>query len=359
MDFAYIILAASLILAAAIVAFALRRPPAPPVVEPPKPDPRLDTVIAGQGGLTERFQQTLEAQTQLQKTLGERIDALNARLNENLQQQTEKTSETLGKIGERLNTIDEAQKNISALSGHVVSLQQVLSNKQSRGAFGQAQMEEIVRDGLPSTLYDFQFTLSNRNRPDCVIHIPGNKALLVIDSKFPLECFDNLRRAMTDDEKKQAVARVRADISKHVGDIAEKYLIPGEVQTPAIMFVPSESIYADLHDGFTDVIQKAHRAQVIVVSPNILMLAINTIQTVMKDARMREQANLIQKEVGTLLNDVRLLGDRVTKLQTHFNQVDGDIKNILISTGKVISRGEKIQNVELGTPEDKAQLPAS
>jgi DNA recombination protein RmuC len=357
MDFAYIMLAASLIVAAAIVAFALRRPVAP-ATEPPKPDPRLDTVIAGQGGLTERFQQTLEAQTQLQKTLGERIDALNAKLNENLQAQTEKTSETLGKIGERLNTIDEAQKNISALSGHVVSLQQVLSNKQSRGAFGQAQMEEIVRDGLPPSLYDFQFTLSNRNRPDCVIHIPGNKALLVIDSKFPLECFDNLRRAATDDEKKQAQARVRTDISKHVGDITEKYLIPGEVQTPAIMFVPSESIYADLHDGFTDVIQKAHRAQVIVVSPNILMLAINTIQTVMKDARMREQANLIQKEVGTLLNDVRLLGDRVTKLQTHFNQADGDIKNILISTGKVLSRGEKIQNVELAPPDGTPELPS-
>ena len=157
-------------------------------------------------------------------------------------------------------------------------------------------MEEIVRDGLPPTLYDFQFTLSNRNRPDCIIRIPGNKALLVIDSKFPAgRLSTRCARAATEDEKKAALAQVRASVGKHVTDIAEKYLIPGEVQTPAIMFVPSESLYADLHDVFADVIQKAHRANVIVVSPNILMLAINTIQTVMKDARMREQADLIKQ----------------------------------------------------------------
>ena len=252
--------------------------------------------------------------------------------------------------------IDEAQKNISALSGQVVALQQVLSNKQSRGAFGQAQMEEIVRDGLPSSLYDFQFTLSNRNRPDCVIRIPGNKALLVIDSKFPLEGFDALRRAGTDEEKKAALAQVRASVGKHVTDIAEKYLIPGEVQTPAIMFVPSESLYADLHDTFADVIQKAHRTNVIVVSPNILMLAINTIQTVMKDARMREQADLIKKEVGALLNDVRLLGERVEKLQRHFGQADADIRDILVSTAKITGRAEKIEKVELAPPEGTKSL---
>jgi DNA recombination protein RmuC len=252
--------------------------------------------------------------------------------------------------------IDEAQKNISALSGQVTSLQQVLSNKQSRGAFAQTQMEEIVRDGLPTNLYEFQFTLSNRNRPDCIIRIPGNNALLVIDSKFPLECFTLLREAASEEDRRTALARVRTDVGKHVSDIAAKYLIPGEVQTPAIMFVPSESIYAELHDGFSDVIQKAHRAQVVVVSPNILMLAINTIQTVMKDARMREQASLIQKEVGVMLNDVRLLGERVEKLQRHFNQADGDIKDILVSTGKVTGRADRIRNVELGPGETKDLL---
>jgi len=276
---------------------------------------------------------------------------------EGLTDSATKTAATIAGIGERLTVIDEAQKNISALSGQVVSLQQVLSNKQSRGAFGQAQMEEIVRDGLPTTLYDFQFTLSNRNRPDCIIRIPGNKALLVIDSKFPLEGFELLRTAVNDEERKAASVQVRTTVTKHVGDIAEKYLIPGEVQTPAIMFVPSESLYADLHESFADVIQKAHRANVMVVSPNILMLAINTIRTVMKDARMREQADLIKKEVGNLLNDVRLLAERVGKLQAHFNQADADIKNILISTGKITGRAERIEKVELAPPELPQALP--
>ncbi|HWA91203.1 MAG TPA: DNA recombination protein RmuC [Rhizomicrobium sp.] len=348
MELGLILLSIAVVVAAVVL--SLRRG-APPT------DPRLDTVIAAQGGIGERFQQTLEAQAQLQKALSDRIDALNQRLGETLTESATKTAETLGGIQTRLSVIDEAQKNISALSGQVVSLQQVLSNKQARGAFGQAQMEEIVRDGLPSSLYDFQATLSNRNRPDCVIRIPGNKALIVIDSKFPLEGFDLLRRATTDDERKLAVARVRADVGKHVADIAERYLIPGEVQTPAIMFVPSESIYADLHDGFADVIQKAHRAQVIVVSPNILMLAINTIQTVMKDARMREQASLIQKEVGMLVADVKRLGERVLNLQRHFGQAEADIKEIAVSSEKIVGRGEKIRNVELGGGEDQAALP--
>ena len=347
MELALILLAAAVVLGAVILAFSQRKP----VVEPLPLDPRLDTLLAKQGEIGGQFNQTVAAQEALTRTLGERLEALEKRMGENLTDSATKTAASIAGIGERLVVIDEAQKNISALSGHVVGLQQVLSNKQSRGAFGQAQMEEIVRDGLPSTLYDFQFTLSNRNRPDCIIRIPGNKALLVIDSKFPLEGFSGLRNAATDEERKSALAQVRATVTKHVNDIAEKYLIPGEVQTPAIMFVPSESLYADLHDSFSDVIQKAHRANVIVVSPNILMLAINTIQTVMKDARMREQADLIRQEVGVLLNDVRLLSERVSKLQSHFNQADADIKNILISTGKITGRAERIEKVELAPPE--------
>jgi DNA recombination protein RmuC len=353
MELALIVLAAAVVLGALIVAFAR---PKPAAAELPAADPRLDTLLAKQGEIGGQFTQTVAAQEALTRLLGERLEALEKRVGENLTDSATKTAASIAGIGERLTVIDQAQKNISALSGQVVSLQQVLANKQSRGAFGQAQMEEIVRDGLPASLYDFQFTLSNRNRPDCIIRIPGNKALLVIDSKFPLEGFDALRRAATEDEKKAALAQVRASVGKHVTDIAEKYLIPGEVQTPAIMFVPSESLYADLHDTFADIIQKAHRANVIVVSPNILMLAISTIQTVMKDARMREQADLIKKEVGALLNDVRLLGERVEKLQRHFNQADGDIKDILVSTGKITGRAERIEKVELAPPEGTKSL---
>jgi DNA recombination protein RmuC len=344
MEIGLIILAVAVVAAALIFAFARPKP------EPVRPDPRLDELIRGQGIMAGRFEQTVAAQNQLSG----RLDDLNQRLGTSLKETSEKTAETLGGIQTRLTVIDEAQKNISALSGQVVSLQQVLANKQARGAFAQAQMEDIVRDGLPPSLYDFQFTLSNRNRPDCVIRIPGNKALLVIDAKFPLECFSLLRQAATDEERKAAQARVKSDVGKHVNDIAERYLIPGEVQTPAIMFVPSEAIYADLHAEFDDVIQKAHRVQVMVVSPNILMLAINTIQTVMKDARMREQADLIKKEVGVLVGDVRRLSERVAKLQAHFSQAETDLRDITVSTDKIIARGEKIGKAELGQLETKA-----
>lgn len=348
MEFAIILLGIALVAAAAILAWGRGRKA--------ESDPRLDAVLSGQGAIEGRFRATLEAQAQLQRHLAERLEALDKRLGESLSDSAAKTAATIAGIGERLTVIDEAQKNISALSGQVVSLQQILANKQARGLFAQTQMEEIVRDGLPPNLYDFQFTLTNRNRPDCVIRIPGNKALLVIDAKFPLECFELLRRAATDDEKKIASARVRSDVTKHVSDIAGKYLIPGEVQTPAIMFVPSESIYAELHDSFSDLIQKAHRAQVMVVSPNILMLAINTMQTVMKDVRMREQADLIRKEVGILVGDVKRLGERVTNLQRHFNQTEADLKDITVSADKIIARGEKIEKVELAPPDGDKPL---
>jgi DNA recombination protein RmuC len=352
MDPAFLILAASFLISAGLMAYALlKRKPAPqPVVAP---DPRLDHVIEAQGKITGQFTQTLEAQSALQKTLSDRLDSLNARLGETLNESASRTAETLGGIQTRLSVIDEAQKNITQLSGQMISLKDILSNKQSRGAYGQAQMEAIVRDALPLGSYEFQATLSNRSRPDCVIHLPGTATAIVIDSKFPLEGFEALKKAVTEDEKRFCNARVRGDVLKHVKDIAEKYLLSGEVQSPAIMFVPSESIYAELHDGFLDVIQKAHRAQVVIVSPNILMLAINTVQTVMKDARMREQASEIQKEVGALTKDVKLLGDRVEKLQRHFNQADGDLKDILISAAKIASRGEKIEKVELSTTESR------
>ena len=301
---------------------------------------KLREVAAAQNEIAGRFAQ-----------LGAHIETLDKRMGESLKDTATKTAETLGGLTARLKVIDDAQKSLSdlstGLSGQVGSLQQILSNKQARGAYGQAQMESIIRDALPNGLYDFQATLSNGKRPDCIIRLPGVKTVIVIDSKFPLEGFEGLKAAATDIDKRAAEARVRNDVAKHVKDIADKYLIPDETQTPAIMFVPSESIYAELHDTFSDLIQKAHRAHVIVVSPNILLLAITTVQTVLKDARMREQANLIQNEVGLLLNDVRLLGDRIGKLQTHFNQADGDIKNIVISTDKITKRAERIEQVEL------------
>jgi DNA recombination protein RmuC len=239
----------------------------------------------------------------------------------------------------------------------VTSLQTVLANKQSRGAFGQARMEMIIQDGLPKDCYEFQATLSNRARPDCLVHLPDGPSL-AIDAKFPLEAVTAFREAKSEDERKFAIARVRADIAKHVGDIAAKYLIPGETQDMALMFVPSESIYAELYDSFDDIFQKAYRSKVIIVSPSLLMLAIQVIQQIRRDARMREAAGKILIEVGLLVADVIRLRDRVENLEKHFGQANGDIKQIVVSADKIVSRGERIQDVEFADePPDADILP--
>jgi DNA recombination protein RmuC len=286
-----------------------------------------------------------QGQSQLQKAVNERLDSVSHRLGDSLQKTTQHTAENLQKLNERLAVIDGAQKNITELATQVTSLQSVLTNKQSRGAFGQARMEAIVADGLPKGAYEFQHTLSNRTRPDCCVFLP-DKRPLVIDAKFPLEGVTAYRDAKTDDERKAAAQRLRADIGKHVADVAEKYLIPGETQEMALMFVPSESVYAELHDGFDDIVQKAYRARVVVVSPSLLMLAIQVVQQIQKDARMREAADQIRDEVSRLVKDVGLLGERVLKLQTHFNQANEDVRQIVISAEKVEKRGARIAEVE-------------
>ena len=360
METALICLAVGIVVAAAILAFALRGRGAPAPLEPPRPDPRLDSVLQGQGDILGRFQQSIDSQAALQKVLGERIDALNQRLGESLKESTDKTAATLGGIGERLTVIDQAQKNITALSGQVVSLQEILSDKQARGAFGQERMEAIIADQMAPDQYDFQFTLSNGKRPDCVIRIPNVPGVIVVDSKFPLEAFETLRGLASDEERKQATARLKADVQKHVKDIAEKYLIPGEVQTPAIMFVPSESIYAELYTSFGDVVQQARRAQVVIMSPHVLMLAISTIQTLMRNAKMREQAYEIQKEVGALLQDVKRLGDRVGDLRKHFDGTNKDIGLIETSLKGIERHADRIGQAKLG-PADEAvpKLPGA
>jgi DNA recombination protein RmuC len=342
----------ALLMALVLALYLMVRQTRPPM---PRLDPQLDAklteLVAAQNEIAGRFGHAIESQAtnhrEFQKSVSERLEAIDQRLGVNLKESAEKTAETLGGLQQRLKIIDEAQKNLTDLSGQVVTLQQILSNKQSRGAYGQGHMETIIRDALPQGSYEFQATLSNRKRPDCLIHLPGTTTAIVIDSKFPLEAFELLKNATGEAERREAMTRVKSDVLQHVNTIAEQYLIAGETQDPAIMFVPSESIYAELHDSFPDVIQKAHRARVVVVSPNILMLAINTVQTVLKDARMREQADLIQREVGYLLRDVALLDERVGKLQTHLSQADGDVRNILTSTERITKRAQNIENVEL------------
>ncbi len=296
-----------------------------------------------------------KGQTQLQHAVNERLDSVSHRLGESLEKTKQNTSENLQKLNERLAVIDNAQKNITQLASQVTSLQGVLANKQERGAFGQARMELIVRDGLPKSCYEFQYTLSNRLRPDCVVFLP-DKRPLVIDSKFPLEALTAHRDARGEDERRQAAARVRADVIKHVGDIAQKYLIPGETQDLALMFVPSESVYADLHDGFDDIVQKAFRSKVVIVSPSLLMIAVHLIQQMQKEERMREAAGHIQAEVGRLIDDVTRMHERVLKLQQHFGQANEDVRQILISAEKVEKRGARITDVEFSDNASSAAI---
>lgn len=285
------------------------------------------------------------AHGKLEQSVNARLDSVTQNLGVSLQTTTKHTTEHLQKLHERLAVIDGAQRNITELAASVNSLQGVLSNKQSRGAFGQGQLEAIIADVLPRGAYEFQHTLKNRTRPDCAIFIP-NAGPLIIDAKFPLEAMTAWRAAETDDERKQAIARVRTDIGKHITDIAEKYLIPGETQDVALMFIPSESIYADLHERFDDMVQRAQRARVMIVSPTLMVLAIQVIRQMRKDAEMREAADQIRTEVGLMMKDVGLLSDRVNKLKGHFGQATKDIDDILISTGKVTKRGTRIEEMD-------------
>lgn len=322
-------------------------------------DDKMAELTRLQAEMTGRMQTVAEIfgtrQSDLARFITERIDGLQHRVGQGLEASTRQTGENLAKLNERLAVIDAAQKNLTDLTGEVVGLKDILANKQARGAYGQGRMEAIVRDGLPAGAYEFQATLSNRTRPDCLVRLPGDHPL-VIDAKFPLEGFLAFREAKGDDGRRQAAQRVKADVLTHIKDVSEKYLVPGETQDMALLFVPSEAIYADLHEHFDDVVQRAHRARVVVVSPSLLALAIQVMQSLVRDARMREEAQKIQVEVRRLLDDVGRLRDRVEKLDTHFRQAQDDVGQIRISADKIVKRGEKIDALEF---EDEAPQAAA
>jgi DNA recombination protein RmuC len=288
----------------------------------------------------------------LARAVNERLDRMTHKVGTDLNETSRKTHESIAKLNERLAVIDTAQKNLTELSTNMVSLQEILANKQARGAFGQMRMETIVQDGLPKGAYTFQATLSNGKRPDCLLHMPNTKAGVVIDAKFPLEGFEAFRTARRDEEKKEAARRVRTDVAKHIDAMAERYFIAGETQDTAILFVPSEAIYVDLCEHFSDLVQKAHRARIVICAPNMLMLAVQTMQAILKDVQMREQAHLIQREVAKLMDDMGRLRDRVLDLQRNFGQANDDIDKILTSSDKIAARGRKIEALEF---EDSAQ----
>jgi len=322
---------------------------------------RLAALMRAQAEASGRMQTLAEIlgsrQAELQQAVTERLDSVSHRLSERMQYSAETTNESLSQLNERLAVVDAAQARLAELSSHMVTLKDVLANKQARGAFGQGRMEAIVSDGLPKDAFAFQFTLSNGKRPDCAVFLPGDERPLIIDAKFPLESITAFREARTDEERKVSSQRLRTDIQKHVSDIAERYFLQGETQDMALMFVPSESVYADLHEHFDDLVQKAFRSRVLLVSPSLLMMAVQVLQAIVKDARMREAAEQIRDEVGKLMGDVNRLRDRAYNLQKHFAQASDDVGQVLISADKVAKRGAQIEALELDEVATEAPLP--
>ena len=313
---------------------------------------RMSEILKSQGEMQGRMQTMAEIfgsrQQEMTQSIRERLDGMTHRIGQTMTEQTKSTHENLAKLQERLAVIDTAQANIRSLAGEVVTLQSILSNKQTRGAFGQARMEAIVADGLPAGAFEFQATLSTGVRPDCLIRMPNGAPSLAIDAKFPLEAWNAIRAAETPEARRVAEVSFKRDMDVHVKDVSEKYLIQGETQDTAFLFVPSESVFAEIHEHFEAIVQKAHRARVVIVSPSLLMLSIQVVQAILKDARMREQAHLIQGEVVRLMDDVGRLDERVRKLQSHFLQTSKDVDDILISTSKVTKRSQRIEALEFG-----------
>lgn len=313
-------------------------------------DEKLSELNSLNAAMTGRLQTMTEMldtrQGDLTRLMNERLDAVTQRMGQGLESSAKSTGDHLSKLNERLAVIDAAQNRLAMMTQEVVGLKDILANKQSRGAFGQGRMEAIVRDGLPSSAYEFQSTLSNRNRPDCIIRLPGDDRVMVVDAKFPLEAFTAFRDAHDDSLRNQASQRVRNDLAKHIKDISDRYFIAGETQDVAILFVPAESIYGDLIEHFDDVMQKAHKARIIIVSPSLLMMAIQVLQSIVRDARIREQAHHIQKEVQSLLGDVRRLQERAVKLENHFRQAQEDVAQISTSADKISKRGDRIEQME-------------
>ncbi|AYG65059.1 MULTISPECIES: DNA recombination protein RmuC [unclassified Rhizobium] len=297
-------------------------------------------------------------QAELNQAIGQRLDGMSQRVTATIGEQTRSTHENLRRLQERLAVIDAAQTNIQTLAKDVVGLQAILSNKQTRGAFGQARMETIIADGLPMGAYAFQPTLSNGSRPDCTVRMPNGSPPLVIDAKFPLEAWNAIRGAANPDQGKIAAQQFRRDLELHIRDIAEKYLIPSETQDTAFLFVPSESIFAEIHENFEAIVQKAQRARIVIVSPSLLMLSIQVIQAVLKDQRMREQAHVIQSEVAHLMDDLSRLDERVRKLQGHFAMAQKDVDMIVTSADKLARRGERIEALEFETAKEPVKARA-
>lgn len=321
---------------------------------------RVQTLSDGQqqlaGGLNHVSEAQAHSQSAMLKVMETRLADVGAKVTENLQGSATRTARSLGELQQRLETIDKAQANIEKLSGNVLSLQDILSNKQTRGAFGEIQLHDIVGKALPKDSYTMQATLSNGRRADCLIHLPNPPGPIVIDSKFPLEAYEALRRASSQAELSEAARNLRTAVRAHIKAIAERYILEGETADGALMFLPSEAVYAELHANFPEVVREGFAARVWIVSPTTCMATLNTMRAILKDARMREQAGAIRSTLRLLHRDVELVVERVDKLSTHFNQARADLDGISTAAERAGKRAAKLDNFDFEelAPEDAA-----
>ena len=298
------------------------------------------------GGLHHVSEAQAVSQTAMMKVMEQRLTEVQRQMGESLHGTATRTARSLGELQQRLETIDKAQANIEKLSGNVLSLQDILSNKQTRGAFGEIQLHDIVQKALPKDAFTMQATLSNGRRADCLIHLPNPPGPIVIDAKFPLEAYEALRRAENARQLQEAGQMLKTAVRAHIRAISERYIIEGETADGALMFLPSEAVYAELHANFAEVVREGFAAKVWIVSPTTCMATLNTMRAVLKDARMREQAGAIRKELSLLYSDVERLGARVENLDRHFGQAAKDIEEIKISSDKATKRARRLDNFD-------------
>ena len=298
------------------------------------------------GGLHHVSEAQAVSQTAMLQVMEQRLADVQRAMAENLQGSALRTARSLGDLHQRLETIDKAQANIEKLSGNVLSLQDILSNKQTRGAFGEIQLNDIVQKALPKDSYHMQATLSNGRRADCLIHLPNPPGPIVIDSKFPLEAYEALRRAQSQGELAEAARLLRTSVRGHIRAIAERYIIEGETADGALMFLPSEAVYAELHANFPELVREGFAAHVWIVSPTTCMATLHTMRAVLKDARMREQAGVIRATLKMLHRDVELVVERVDKLNAHFNQARADLDGISTAAERAGKRAARLDNFD-------------
>ncbi|MEM1385016.1 MAG: DNA recombination protein RmuC [Pseudomonadota bacterium] len=310
------------------------------------------------GALTQITEAQVAAQSRLIGTFDQRLSDVAGRMDRRLAGDATRTAETIGAVAQRLDSIDRAQEKIERLSTDVLGLQDILSNKQARGAFGEVQLRDIVTLALPPASADFQVTLSNGRRVDCLVRLPDPPGSIAIDAKFPLEAYHALVEAQTEREKADATRALRTALRAHIDAIAERYLLPQETADQALLFLPSEAVYAELHANHAETVRYGFERQVWVVSPSTAMAVLTTLRGVLKDVRLREEASRIRRELGLLTKDLARMGERVGQLDRHFAQAQQDLEGLRLSAEKAGRRGARLETLDFGEDE-REEAPVS